>query len=209
MRTLTTVTPSGREVILSAGSDMQPSVDIPSLGLRAMGVWRTKHDGQDVLTGHATIEGKYRPVGIAVTPDIAAWLQEVEAERKALEAAQMVVFYMQGWEGHSVVVDSRLSDDEIIASMGPGFWGEENTPETFRKCLQKARAERATKAAASQAEHERFEAAKAEAARTRKDVLLRRYADECDGSAGECSTDIVYEYIKPDGSLKIERVHTF
>ena len=212
MRTLRATTPNGREVSFSAESvacSLQIVADIPSLGIRSMPVRESKLNGQDVLVGHAAVQGKYRPVGIAITPDIAAWLHDFEAEEKALREARMEVFYLRGWEGHTITVDSRLSDDEIIASMGPGFWREENAPESFREHLQKARAERAAKAEARQREDDRFEALKAEAARTGKDVLLRQYADECDGSAGECSTDIVYEYIQPDGSLKIERVHTF
>lgn len=212
MKALTTTTATGREVTFrtkECACVLSIVADIPSLGVRGMDVRQSRQNGQDVLFGHATIQGKYRPVGIAITPDVAAWLQEFEAEAEALSEARMEVFYMQGWEGHTVQVDSRLSDDEIIAQMPAGFWGEENTPETFREHLQKARAERAAKTAARQREDERLEAAKAEAARTGKDVLLRQYIDECDGSVTECSTDVVYEYMRPDGTVRVKRMHTY
>ncbi len=209
MRTLTTTTKAGREVTLRVDSAMRPLLDIPALGIQGMAVRRDKQNGMDVLGGYAVVGGKSRPVGIEITSEVERWLAEAEAEERAYNEARMEVFYWQGCEGHTVAVDSRLSDDEIIARMPQGFWGEENTPETFRERLQEARAERAAEKAEDEAERKRFEAAKAEAARTGENVLLRQHMVECDGSAQDCSQDFVRVFVRPDGTTRVERTHTF
>ena len=52
------------------------------------------------------------------------------------------------------------------------------------------------------------EAAFAEAAETGKPVELSRTTEPCDGSAYECSLDIVVRYAMPDGAIKAKRIHT-
>ncbi len=47
-----------------------------------------------------------------------------------------------------------------------------------------------------------------EARNTGKPVELERAMVDCDGSVGECSTDIVYRYAMPDGSVQTKRIHT-
>lgn len=41
-----------------------------------------------------------------------------------------------------------------------------------------------------------------------KPVELARWTEDCDGSVEECSTDILYRYAMPDGSIEVRRTHT-
>lgn len=39
--------------------------------------------------------------------------------------------------------------------------------------------------------------------------VLRQWSDECDDPSEECDIDNIYEYIMPDGSVVVERYHTW
>lgn len=45
------------------------------------------------------------------------------------------------------------------------------------------------------------------AAETRKPVEIESWTENCDGSAYECSTDIITRYAMPDGSVDTRRTH--
>jgi hypothetical protein len=65
-------------------------------------------------------------------------------------------------------------------------------------------------AKAAKAEAGRAEAAEllAEAVRTGKPVAVGRTTEECDGSACDCSLDVVVTYVHPDGSHTYKRTHS-
>ena len=48
-----------------------------------------------------------------------------------------------------------------------------------------------------------------EARETGKRVLISKQTEECKGEEEECSVDIVYTFAMPDGTVKIERIHTY
>lgn len=91
--------------------------------------------------------------------------------------------------------------DEIVEQYGKQFSFAQ--AEEFIRPEQEAKAE---KEATRQAE---LDAAFVEAQRTNAPVEIRRWSEQCDGSVSDCSLDIVIKYAKPDGSTKIERIHTF
>jgi hypothetical protein len=43
---------------------------------------------------------------------------------------------------------------------------------------------------------------------TGKPVELERWTEGCYGSADECSTDILYRMVRPDGTIVVNRIHT-
>lgn len=49
--------------------------------------------------------------------------------------------------------------------------------------------------------------AKALAASSGKPVEIERWTDECDGSADECSMDLIVRFVRPDGSITTRRTH--
>lgn len=82
-----------------------------------------------------------------------------------------------------------------------------------REKIEREATEKAEKMAAEeQRKRDEYETARQakfdEAKATGKPVLLKKHVTDCDGSACECSTDIVYSYAMPDGTTKIERIHT-
>lgn len=60
--------------------------------------------------------------------------------------------------------------------------------------------------AARRKEADALAAAQAAAYQTGKEVLLDKYTSECDEP--DCSMDIIYRYVQPDGSVRSKRVHT-
>jgi hypothetical protein len=70
--------------------------------------------------------------------------------------------------------------------------------------------EEATKKAAREATEKvaEMEAKFAEAKRTGNPVEFDRWSEPCDGSVVECDVDIIIWYAMPDGSVKVERIHT-
>jgi hypothetical protein len=72
----------------------------------------------------------------------------------------------------------------------------------------KADAERAAKDERREAARRKRAAIFDQAKATGLPVLLDRYTEDCDGSAVDCSTDVVCEYAQPDGSVTSTRSHT-
>ena len=40
-----------------------------------------------------------------------------------------------------------------------------------------------------------------------QNIEVSRATVNCDGTAKECSTDIIIEYVNPDGEIKTNRIH--
>jgi len=98
--------------------------------------------------------------------------------------------YVEGW-GYRV-------DDAIIAKFGTEF-----TLPQVREYMEVAR--NAKKAEILAELRAKFE----EARKTGKPVLLQVNFTQCDGSACECSGDMIERFALPDGSVKETRTHTY
>jgi len=195
----------------------ESAVDVPEKNITQMHVRLTTHEGQPALKGNAYM-GK-KNVVVTLLPDaetlpkVIPWMDTLATEIVAEEKAKLNVYYWGGGEGHTTIVDSRMSDDEIIANFSDRFWYEENTPEAFRGWLQEARqkaAEKEAKKAERKAVWEKKKIdALAEAKTTGKDVLIASRMEPCDGSVCECNNDIVSMYMQPNGEIREIRVHTY
>lgn len=143
-------------------------------------------------------------------PEIIAELKRREAEKKAEREAKekaTVTFVVTGWESHEVSVDTRYDIDEQLRKIADCY-SDDMTFESAKKAYEKAiekEAEKAEKKA--KAENEK-EAVFAKAKATGEKQILRKYMDECDGTAYECSCDAVTVYAMPDGSTTQTRTHT-
>lgn len=90
--------------------------------------------------------------------------------------------------------------DEVVTALGTTF----TLPDVV---AYTAPAREAARAAAAEWEATR-DAKFAEARATGAPVLLRRHVDACDGSAVDCSVDVVEEWSLPDGTIRRQRIHT-
>jgi len=195
--------------------------EIPSMFPGARGVSRSKLRDRitgksvDCLTGtFAGPNGQNEPFGIALTPDLLKWHDENmsawEAEQKASRAAELKIWYANRhtWNHDYWIVDSRLSDDEIIAGL-PESVLDAATEKGFREELAEARQKHAAKDAAKTNRDTKLQASREEAKRTGKPVEIASFMAECDGSVDGCSTDYVVRSVWPDGSIREERTHTY
>lgn len=98
-----------------------------------------------------------------------------------------------------------LVDDTVVKALGTSFTVPDVEAYTApaRKAAQQA--ERQALAAQEAALKQAQEAA----ARTGTPVVLARWVEDCDGTVVECSTDAYARLMMPDGSTRVERVHTF
>ena len=206
--TLTTRTSRGTEITLTATDRRAIIADLPGQS----GIRVTEGDLQGVhcLHGYAMRAGKRVPMGIEITPEIRAWLDEVAEERKAAAAARVEITYLNlnTWEPSTWAVDLRQSTDDIVAGLPQSVRGSLRV-EDFRASIDKIRAERSSKAGARGATEALVDAAIAEATETGKPVEIDRQMVPCDGSAEDCSTDLVIRWATPDGEVRAERTHTF
>ena len=217
-RRLDHTTARGTKVALTAGIEHNCFAIYAEISGVKFSVTETSMPGQPLskrfLAGTGVFGGQARYTAIEITPEIHTWLRAAQAdyraEKKAIEDAELKVFFTNRatWEGDYYIVDGRLTDDEIIASLPAGVLAAA-TADAFRAGLAEARAKKAAKAAAELAKADRLQAATAEAKATGRPVELRRYMADCDRSAHDCSTDLVIESVMPDGRISTERIHTY
>lgn len=169
---------------------------------------------QDCLTGTYERNGKNEPFGIALTPELLGWykanISAWNAEQAANRAAELKIWYANRhtWDHDYWMVDSRLSDDEIIAGL-PESVLDAATEEGFRESLAEARQKKAAKDTAKANRESKLQAAREEAKRTGKPVELDSFMADCDGSVADCSIDYVVRSVWPDGTIREERTHTY
>lgn len=175
---------------------------------------RVTGETKDCLTGMFVKNGKKEPFGIALTPDLLTWYETSmntwRAEEKARRNAEFKVWYTNRhtWDHVYLIVDGRLSDDEIIAGL-PESVLDAATEERFRESLAEARQKKAAIDKAKADRSAKFQAALTEAKRTGKPVEIDSFMADCDGSVRDCSTDYVVRSVWPDGKVREERTHTF
>ena len=92
-------------------------------------------------------------------------------------------------------------DDALVAELGTEF--------TYAQVQEYARPTLDAQAAAEQVAVDKRDAALAKAKRTGQPVVIARWTDKCDDPNAECDQDIVYRMAMPDGTIKIDRVHTY
>lgn len=101
--------------------------------------------------------------------------------------------YVDGWGYHVA--------DAAVKALGKEF--------TYSQAVEYTRPAReaaeAQKAAADQKRKAKFERAR----ETGRPVLLAQWTEPCNDPREECSLDIVQQYVMPDGSVKVERNHTW
>lgn len=101
--------------------------------------------------------------------------------------------YVDGWGYHVA--------DAAVKALGKEF--------TYSQAVEYTRPAReaaeAQKAAADQKRKAKFERAR----ETGRPVLLAQWTEPCSDPREECSLDIVQQYAMPDGSVKVERNHTW
>lgn len=146
----------------------------------------------------------------AAKPEIIAELkkreEEERIEREAKEKAT-VTFLVVGWESHEVSVDTRYDIDEQLRKIAEYYSNDmtfESAKEAYERAIEKKEEKVENEA---KAENEK-EAVFAKAKATGEKQVLRKYMDECDGTACECSYDSITIYAMPDGSITEKRVHT-
>ena len=123
--------------------------------------------------------------------------------------------YLSGWEAFGAAADAleelglaKYVDgwgyhvaDAAVKTLGKEF--------TYSQAVEYTRPAReaaeAQKAAADQERQARFD----EARETGRPVLLQKWSEPCSDPREECSLDIVHQYAMPDGSVKVERNHTW
>lgn len=138
--------------------------------------------------------------------EIISYFEEEKAEEAAKEMAT-IRFMVIGWESHEVSVDTRYDIDKQLKKIADYYSNDmtfESAKEAYEKAI-KVNEEKEIKKVAAEAE---IEAVYAEAKATGEKQVLRKYMDECDGTACECSYDAVTVYAMPDGSTSQVRIHT-
>ncbi|MED4914316.1 hypothetical protein [Parageobacillus thermoglucosidasius] len=83
------------------------------------------------------------------------------------------------------------------------------TIEELKQLVAKAEEVVKQKEKQKEAEKAELQAKFDEAKRTGQKVEIRRWTDDCNDPKEECDLDIVIEYAMPDGSVKVERHHTW
>jgi len=100
----------------------------------------------------------------------------------------------------------EITDEEEAALLAEQALAKEKAEkEAAEAAERKAAEEAAQKAAADQERQAKFD----EARKTGKPVLLQKWSEPCNDPREECSLDIVRQYAMPDGSVKVERNHTW
>ena len=100
----------------------------------------------------------------------------------------------------------EITDEEeaaLLAEQAPAK--EKAEKEAAEAAEKKAAEEAAQKAAADQKRQAKFERAR----ETGEPVLLQKWSEPCNDPREECSLDICCQYAMPDGSVKVERNHTW
>lgn len=171
-----------------------------------------KKDGEDAIkiTSYKKPTAKQLAEIKNAKPEIIDELKKREAEKKAEREAKekaTVTFIVVGWESHEVSIDTRYDIDEQLRKIAE-YYSDDMTFESAKQAYERAigkEAEKAEKKAKAESEKE---AVFAKAKATGEKQVLREYTDNCDGTAYECSSDIVTVYAMPDGSTTQTRIHT-
>jgi hypothetical protein len=100
--------------------------------------------------------------------------------------------HVSGW-GHMV-------RDDIVKALGETF--------TYPQVVDFLHPEQAKKEQAEAEKQAKVEQALTEAKTTGKPVEIARWTEPCDGTAYECSLDIVTRWAMPDGTIQVRRTHT-
>lgn len=99
----------------------------------------------------------------------------------------------------------EISEEEEVLLLEEQTVAAREAEKALAQVMEEATKKAAKEAAAKVAE---AEAKFAEAKETGEPVELDRRVEPCDGSAVECSLDIVIRYAMPDGTTKVKRIHT-
>lgn len=143
-----------------------------------------------------------------VVPDdgegYADWYKEANPHFVAHESEAVIV------DGKDVEAYTNRKADGVLPQDGV-FWflDEADKIAIVEGVERKATEEQARKDAEAAEAQAKIEAAFAEARTTGKPVVIKSWAEECDGSTNDCSIDIVAKYAMPDGTTKITRTHTY
>ena len=213
------------------------ALSIPSLKVIRMEARETIVQGIKVLQTRQSVQvpghGKVGPA-VAITTELRAWLDEAKAEIEAAKQAQVAMAednirsgrvpieltyhdgeYLQGHTCHDrlsakLLVDLGLAREvdgwgihvssKLVEAVGESF--------TYQQAADFAAPAIAAKEAAKKDADAKRGAVFAKARETGERQELSRHAEDCDGSAYECSTDIVYRWAMPDGTTTTTRTHT-
>jgi hypothetical protein len=100
----------------------------------------------------------------------------------------------------------EITDEEEKALLAEQAPAKEKAEKEAAEAAEKKAAEEAAQKAAAEAERQaKFD----EARETGEPVLLKRWTEDCSDPREECSLDICCQYAMPDGSVKVERNHTW
>ena len=230
---LTTKTESGVEIKLwIEDNKIKGSLENIVSGVE---VEEMEEQGFDCLYfGTAKVKGKKQNIFTKINKDIRNWLDKIEKEERERSCKVEIKLHKgSGWNSDDKYLEiekKRMSDDqkemlntikrntkqsavfaggpeEIIVndlSVEPGekytlaelYEIVTNTDEHQEKIEKQKQREKEIK--------DKFAKAKG----TGEKVLLSSRSVPCDGSAVECSLDIIRVYAIPDGSEKSERIHT-
>ncbi|MCL2140332.1 MAG: hypothetical protein FWH42_01440 [Dehalococcoidia bacterium] len=140
---------------------------------------------------------------------IPEYMAEKAAEEKATREAT-ITFIACGWEAHTISIDTR-KDVEAELKRAAEYYCKLDaiTYESLCKDYAEAVAAKAEKEAKAAAEAERIKGIKNTAVSTGEKQELRSYIANCNDSREECSTDFVIEYAMPDGTVLVDRQHTW
>lgn len=180
--------------------------------IKKFGITLTMQNGEEALRipSYKKPTAKQLSEIKAAKPEIIAELKRQEAEEKAEREAKekaTVTFLVVGWESHEVSIDTRYDVDEQLRNIAD-YYSNDMTYDTVKKAYERA-IEKETEKIEKKAKVEREkEAVFAKAKTTGEKQVLRKYMDECDGTACECSYDSITIYAMPDGSITEKRVHT-
>jgi len=128
--------------------------------------------------------------GFGASMDIAADVKLPTATMKAVMTAERNIGFVPGC-GNSIY---RITQEEETGIL---------------REIEEARQAKADAEESRQvADANRIRDAVEEARRTGNRVEVRRWSEPCDGSATECSLDLIVQFARPDGRLATERCHT-
>ncbi len=100
----------------------------------------------------------------------------------------------------------EITDEEEAALLAEQVTAKEKAEKEAAEAAEKKAAEEAAQKAAAEAERQaKFDKAR----KTGRPVLLEKWTEPCSDPHEECSLDIVQQYAMPDGSVKVERNHTW
>ncbi len=143
-----------------------------------------------------------------VVPDdgegYADWYKQANPHFVARESEAVTV------DGKDVEAYTNRKGDGVLPQDGVLWFIDELDKVAIIEGVERKATEKQTRKDAEAAEAQaKVEAAFAEAKTTGKPIVIKSWADECDGSTDDCSIDIVTKYAMPDGTTKITRTHTY